>query len=442
MRIEISSSGLSGAAVCELQSNLTSYIGDAESVLSGFKIIKEGTIGLNGGVGSLQGALENIEARVNVERNKIQEAKVIQNKVNEFVSLAARVDKCVSEKINGNKDELYRVNPWIKPETSVEQEIPWYEQAWNWLCSAGDAVAEGAKTVWNWVSDTAVKLWNEAVSFYKEHENLCKIAIGVLAIAIAVAVTVVSGGAALPALLALTKAALVGGLVSAALGGTFTVLVSVINGDDSSEILDNVVQSSIDGFCSGFMWGGIFASVMQIISVGYAGNLSTKQNVSKANRSQGKNYENKHYKSFKRNKVNAAQQITIETPEGVKVRVDEIALDKNGNLIINELKSSPTAPLTGNQKKAFGILKDGSVGILKDGGVVKGLGKGIFKNGYKIPPGTEVNIIRASSNFANYSRYIEYNHYLKFSEFFGVMLGGGDAIMAWRNICERVDKCI
>ena len=43
MRIEISSSGFGGAAVSELQSDLGSYIGDAESVLSSFKTIKEST---------------------------------------------------------------------------------------------------------------------------------------------------------------------------------------------------------------------------------------------------------------------------------------------------------------------------------------------------------------------------------------------------------------
>ena len=81
MRIEISSSGFCGAAISELQSNLNTYIGNAESVLSSFKTIKENTVGLNGGAGKLQGALENIDSRVRTEEHKIQDAKDIKNKV-------------------------------------------------------------------------------------------------------------------------------------------------------------------------------------------------------------------------------------------------------------------------------------------------------------------------------------------------------------------------
>lgn len=65
-----------------------------------------------------------------------------------------------------------------------------------------------------------------------------------------------------------------------------------------------------------------------------------------------------------------------------------IGLDKDtGNVVINEYKSSPTAPLTKNQKIGFPELKNG-------GGVVVGKGKGIFIGGYEIPTGTEVKIIR------------------------------------------------
>lgn len=417
MRIEISSSGSGGAAVSEFQSNLVKYIGDVEGVISSFKTIKESTFGLNGGVGNLQGAFENVDARVRTEEEKLQSAKTVQNSANEFVKLALRVDECVSEKIICNKEELYRVNAWLRPTTSVEQEVIWYKQAWNWLCCAGEAITDEAKTVWNWVSDTAVKAWNGLVSFYKENENLCKIIIGVLAITVAVAVTFLTGGAALPALLALTKSALIGGLVSAALGGTFAIVVSLVNGADCAGILENTLQSSIDGFCSGFMWGGIFASFMQIISVGHAGTLNSHSKQLAANRKQGQKFENQHFSKFARKYTYAERQITIETSSGIKTRVDEIALDKSGNIIINELKSSTTAPLTGNQASAF-------PDILKSGGVIKGAGKGIFKGGFTIPAGTEVKIIRASH------RYVDYSQYLKSTGILSGILGGGDAIIS------------
>ena len=267
MRIEISSSGSGGSAVSELQSNLETYIGDAESVLSSFKTIKESTVGLNGGAGNLQGALENVDSRVQAEANKIQEAKAIQNRVNEFVSLASRVDQSVSEKVNRNKDELYRVNPWVKPTTSVDEEVPWYEQAWNWLCSASKKISDVTNTFLGYAKDTVAKAVDNAIAFYNENKkNICKVLIGVAAISIAVVVTVLTGGAAVPALIAMTKAALTAGLVSAAIGGSISAVSSLAKGEDFEEILTNAVKSSVDGFCSGFMWGGIFAAGSQIIS--------------------------------------------------------------------------------------------------------------------------------------------------------------------------------
>ena len=62
-------------------------------------------------------------------------------------------------------------------------------------------------------------------------------------------------------------------------------------------------------------------------------------------------------------------------------------LDTNGNVVIQEYKSSLTAPLTNNQARAFQE-------IFENGGVVVGNGKGIFTRGYQIPAGTEVKIVR------------------------------------------------
>lgn len=60
---------------------------------------------------------------------------------------------------------------------------------------------------------------------------------------------------------------------------------------------------------------------------------------------------------------------------------------RNGNVVIQEYKSSLTAPLTNNQARAFPE-------IFENGGVVVGNGKGIFTGGYQIPAGTEVKIVR------------------------------------------------
>ena len=265
MRIEISASGIGGSSVTEFQTDLQNYMASAESVISSFKAIKSSTCNLNGGVGALQGALDEIDQRITEETNVRNHAQHVQSKADSFIQLAERVDKQVAADVNKNKDELYRVNPWLRPSASVDEDH-WYEKAWNWLCDKGEQIADGLKKAWDWTKDTAKKAWKWAKDFYNEHKHLCQILIGVAAIAVAVVVTVVTGGAAVPALLAMAKAAITAGLVSAAIGGSISAVISLASGESLEVALENALNSAVDGFCSGFMVGGILASVSQIIS--------------------------------------------------------------------------------------------------------------------------------------------------------------------------------
>ncbi|MGH1018572.1 hypothetical protein ACQVU2_20210 [Bacillus mycoides] len=62
------------------------------------------------------------------------------------------------------------------------------------------------------------------------------------------------------------------------------------------------------------------------------------------------------------------EQITIVTKDGTKIRVDAIGYDKKtGELLIEEYKSSATAPLTSNQRNGF-------VELLESGGFIVGEG--------------------------------------------------------------------
>ena len=229
MRIEISSSGFGGAAVSELQSNLVTFIGDAESVISSFKTVKENTFGLNGGAGSLQGALVNVDSRLRTEEIKVQEAKTISKKVDDFVSLAARVDEVVSRNVNRNKNEFYRVNQWMKPSQDVE-EAAWYEKVWDWLCDTPNHV----KDLGTWIYDGAKKLWQSACDFYTEHKELIwKITGTILIVAgviLTIAAVISTGGAALaglvPLLMSLGVAESVATTISAAVA--ITAIVSTV----------------------------------------------------------------------------------------------------------------------------------------------------------------------------------------------------------------------
>ena len=117
------------------------------------------------------------------------------------------------------------------------------------------------------------------------------------------------------------------------------------------------------------------------------GESGSKADVLAQNRERGRSFEQQEFAKFKSQNNNAVEQITVKSSSGVRTRVDAIGLDANGNVVINEYKSSLTAPLTSNQKIAFPE-------IFESGGTVVGKGKGIFSGGYHIPSGTKVTIIR------------------------------------------------
>jgi hypothetical protein len=80
------------------------------------------------------------------------------------------------------------------------------------------------------------------------------------------------------------------------------------------------------------------------------------------------------------------RQLTIRSDNNVKTRLDVAGRDAGGNVKLTEAKSSATAPLTPNQKKAF-------PDIAQTGGTVVGQGKPGFPGGSRIPP-TQVDVCR------------------------------------------------
>lgn len=85
-----------------------------------------------------------------------------------------------------------------------------------------------------------------------------------------------------------------------------------------------------------------------------------------------------------------AQQVTIETADGTRVKMDFV--DTNGaNINLTEAKGSATAQLTKNQKPGFPQIQ-------QSGGTVRGKkGEAIgLPAGTKIPP-TKVNVVRADN---------------------------------------------
>ena len=143
------------------------------------------------------------------------------------------------------------------------------------------------------------------------------------------------------------------------------------NSDDialGEKVLSNVEVNKLD-------------DVAEVVDSGSKGDVLAQ------NRANGRVFEQQEFAKFSSKNNNAVEQITVKTSSGVRTRVDAIGLDANGNVVINEFKSSLAAPLTNNQKIAFPE-------IFESGATVVGKGKGIFTGGYQIPSGTKVTIIR------------------------------------------------
>lgn len=98
-------------------------------------------------------------------------------------------------------------------------------------------------------------------------------------------------------------------------------------------------------------------------------------------------YSDKKFGEFKEQYINAHKEITIVTNDGKKIRVDAIVTDKDGNVILQEYKSSETASYTENQEKGFPEMRDSGGRVVDDG-------KEEFTEGFVIPSGTQVEIVR------------------------------------------------
>ena len=163
--------------------------------------------------------------------------------------------------------------------------------------------------------------------------------------------------------------------------------------------MTEATNSPLAGFVVGSLtgmatYGTLSGAELEVVNnvkrpqqLGNVGESGSKADVLAQNRTNGRAFEQQEFAKFSSQNNNAVEQITVKTSSGVKTRVDAIGLDANGNVVINEYKSSLTAPLTDNQKIAFPEISE-------SGATVVGKGKGIFTGGYQIPPGTKVTIIR------------------------------------------------
>ena len=111
MRIELNSGGLEGtASLSTMQTEITALLNGADAFLSALKFIKSHTYNVNGGVGSLQGALDEVESRIQSAEVASSNLKAAKSKIGSFIELTKTVDLTVSGLVNRNKREFYNLN--------------------------------------------------------------------------------------------------------------------------------------------------------------------------------------------------------------------------------------------------------------------------------------------------------------------------------------------
>lgn len=122
---------------------------------------------------------------------------------------------------------------------------------------SADVQAENGN-LYAYCQNDPVNLTDESGYLSKLWKRIIKIAIGVVATVAAVAITVATGGAALP---------VVGGVIASTLiSGGIAAGVTALQGGSK----DDILEAGIDGLCDGLMWGGIFAFGGAIISAANA----------------------------------------------------------------------------------------------------------------------------------------------------------------------------
>ena len=423
MRLEISAGGLTGSiAIADYQSNFSSFVTSVESMISSFKAVKSETHNLSGGVGNLQDALENIDARIRKEEEKKADAVTVQKKSNDFLELAVRVDRQVATLVNQNKEEFYRVNPWLRP-APPEREKAWYEKAWDTICDVGKAIGDGIGQAWNWVKDTAGKIWDGLVEFYKEYKQIIDTILVAVGAVVAVVAVIATGGVALVPLLGAlgvsTTAAIAISTAVAVTAVVSTVAASAMNIVDIWCDIDNPVFNRIQKALNitsaitntTYSIGNIYNSFKGVSGKEYiarqkaiengelrysnlgaeqpnmkqAESAVQKQEQLKKNIAAGKKAEEMRYNEILAEDPTAKQHISMRAFEDDgTLSKDRVILDNLSKSGGNEVKASDLAKLTENQRSVYPKLA-------KNGGVIVGEGKTPYVGGTTYGPG-ELNI--------------------------------------------------
>ena len=126
--------------------------------------------------------------------------------------------------------------------------------------------------------------------------NLAKVAVGAIAIAIGVAATVATGGAAAPVLLASVKIAVTSAAIGAVVGAGVSAVSHRISTGSWKGSGKAALSGAVDGAADGFMWGGISAGATFTTVAAKGVQIQQIGNLKPTNKS-GKGFQGVQYKN-------------------------------------------------------------------------------------------------------------------------------------------------
>lgn len=167
VRIEIINNSNAANSLSVLNENLSAMISQSEATLSSLQTIKQFSYSMNGGVGSLQNAVDSVSSRMEQEETTKNNLIAVRTKLEEFLTTVQTIDAEVSEKVTQNEEEFYRVTGWKKPAGVIDLD-KWFENTRKWLNSK---VLDAANNVLNHVGIYYETDYNSLSK--EELENIC-----------------------------------------------------------------------------------------------------------------------------------------------------------------------------------------------------------------------------------------------------------------------------
>lgn len=190
--------------------------------------LKNETLSVDPSICNLDDVISSISATVQTQECKASTLEAFQEKSEEFITDAIRIDDDVADTVNQRKDDFYDKYYYLKPECEKSN--------WEKFC-------DGCKKVADWCKEN----WQSIVKI---------VAAVVIIVALGIA-SVLTGGVLAVILAGAFWGALIGGLVGGLMGG----IMSAINGGSFLEgFADGLLSGTISGAISGAVCAGLGAA--------------------------------------------------------------------------------------------------------------------------------------------------------------------------------------